>query len=49
LYRYEFTTRAEKTATGAYWKRTLLGEYLRPIALDTPGFVEGLEQRGWRR
>jgi hypothetical protein len=49
LYRYEFTTRAEKTATGAYWKRTLLGEYLRPIALDTPGFVEGLERRGWQR
>jgi hypothetical protein len=49
LYRYEFTTRAEKTATGAYWKRTLLGEYLRPIALDTPGVVEGLERRGWQR
>ncbi len=49
LYRYAFTSSAEKRATGAYWKRTLLGEYLRPISLDTPGFVEALEQQGWQR
>ena len=49
LYRYEFTTRAEKKATGAYWKRTLLSEYFRPLSLDTPGFVEGLERQGWVR
>jgi lipase maturation factor len=49
LYRYEFTTADEKRATGAYWKRTLLGEYLSPISLDTPGLVERLERQGWRR
>jgi len=48
LYRYAFTTRAEKRATGAYWKRTLLGEYLPPISLDTPGFVQAMERQGWR-
>ena len=49
LYRYEFTTGAEKRTTGAYWKRKLLGEYMSPISLDTPGFVEGLERRGWKK
>ena len=47
LYRYEFTTRAEKKATGAVWKRTLVGEYFPPISLDTPGFVDRLKRQGW--
>lgn len=30
LYRYRYTTRAERHRTGAWWHRTLLGEYLPP-------------------
>ncbi|GIF97188.1 lipase maturation factor family protein [Catellatospora citrea] len=33
LYRYRFTTRAERRATGAWWHRTLVDEYLPPTAL----------------
>src|SRR5262249_50007189 len=29
-YRYRFTTREERKQTGAYWHRTLIGEYLPP-------------------
>jgi hypothetical protein len=31
LYRYRFTTDAERRATGAWWVRTLLGEYAAPL------------------
>jgi hypothetical protein len=34
VYRYEFTTPEEKRATGNYWKRTLLGEFLPPLSLN---------------
>ncbi len=34
LYTYRFTTLAEHRATGAWWKRQLLGLYLPPIALN---------------
>ena len=33
LYRYRFTTPAERRETGAWWSRTLIGEYMPPIAL----------------
>jgi hypothetical protein len=33
LYDYHFTTRAERRATGNWWKRTELGEYLPAITL----------------
>lgn len=33
LYRYRFSTRAERRATGAWWVRELRGEYLPPITL----------------
>lgn len=33
LYEYEFTTPEEKAETGHWWKRRLLGTYLRPVAL----------------
>ena len=38
LYRYRFTTRAERRATGAWWVRTPAGEFMRPLALrgDSP-------------
>ncbi|GHJ43849.1 membrane protein [Catellatospora sp. TT07R-123] len=33
LYRYRFTTRAERRQTGHRWHRTLIGEFTPPIAL----------------
>jgi hypothetical protein len=33
LYRYEFTTPAERKATGNWWKRTLVGEYFPAVRL----------------
>ena len=33
LYRYRFTTPAERRETGAWWHRELLGEYHRPVSL----------------
>jgi hypothetical protein len=32
-YRYRFTTRAERQATGAWWARDLAGEFLAPVTL----------------
>jgi hypothetical protein len=34
LYRYRFTTPAERRSTGAWWSRHLVGEYLPPLHLD---------------
>jgi hypothetical protein len=34
LYRYRFTTWAERRATGAWWVRTYVGEYLPPMRLE---------------
>lgn len=33
-YRYHFTTPQERTATGAWWKRTLIGEYMPPVKAE---------------
>ena len=33
LYRYRFTTPAERRETGAWWHRELLGDYVRPVSL----------------
>jgi hypothetical protein len=33
LYRYRFTTPAERRDTGAWWHRDLAGEYLPPVSL----------------
>ncbi len=33
LYRYRFTTPRERRQTGAWWSRSLVGDYLRPMAL----------------
>jgi predicted DCC family thiol-disulfide oxidoreductase YuxK len=33
LYEYRFTNFAERRATGAWWKRELIGEYLPPVSL----------------
>jgi hypothetical protein len=36
LYRYRFTTAEERRETGAWWSRTLIGEYMPPVALREP-------------
>ena len=33
FYDYHFTNFAERRATGAWWKREFIGEYLPPISL----------------
>ncbi len=35
LFRYEFTTRAEHRATGAWWRRSPVGTYAAPVGLRT--------------
>lgn len=35
-YRYRFTTPTERRATGAWWHRELVGEYLPPLSLSHP-------------
>jgi hypothetical protein len=37
LYRYRFTSRAERRSTGAWWERTLVGEYAPPVSLEGAG------------
>jgi Lipase maturation factor len=39
LYRYRFTTRAERRDSGAWWHRTRVGEYLPPLELGAAGEV----------
>jgi Lipase maturation factor len=34
LYRYRFTTAAERRATGAWWRRDLVDDYLPPLSRD---------------
>ncbi|MGP3984936.1 lipase maturation factor family protein [Streptomyces sp. KR80] len=36
VYEYRFTTRRERRETGAWWHRTLVGEFLPPVALAKP-------------
>jgi hypothetical protein len=43
LYRYRFTTRAERRQSGAWWHRELLGIYLHPVSLDA---LRGVERPG---
>lgn len=43
LYRYQFP----KNLSKGYWERQLVGEYLRPIAVDDAVLTEFLESRGW--
>ncbi|HEY3934903.1 MAG TPA: lipase maturation factor family protein [Gemmatimonadales bacterium] len=49
LYNYRFTTPEERRTTGNWWSRTLSGDYLRPLSLQTPGLIAGLEAQGWVR
>lgn len=34
MYRYRFTTPEERRRTGRWWSRTLVGDYLPPVALE---------------
>ena len=49
LYQYWFTSSEERRKTGNRWRRELVGEYMRPISLATPGLIESLEAQGWVR
>jgi hypothetical protein len=40
LYRYHFTTPRERSESGAWWRRELVGEYLPPVSLTAPQNVE---------
>jgi hypothetical protein len=42
-YRYRFTTRAERRASGAWWVRELVGDYLQPVSLA--GSADGRRSR----
>lgn len=37
LYRYRFSTPAERRESGAWWVRTRVREYVRPLSLPQPG------------
>lgn len=39
LYRYEFTSAKERAATGAWWKRTRVGDYLPAVSLRDVGIL----------
>jgi len=39
LYRYRFTTWPERRATGAWWQRTLVGEFAPAVSLRSAGRV----------
>ncbi len=47
LYEYHFTTPAERHRTGNWWKRSLVGLYFPPVALDNPRFQQVLRLEGW--
>jgi hypothetical protein len=34
-YRYRFATGEERRASGAWWTRELIGEYMNPVSLPT--------------
>jgi hypothetical protein len=40
LYRYHFTTRAERRESGDIWRRKLIGEYLPPLRARGDGSIE---------
>jgi lipase maturation factor 1 len=41
FYRYRFSTIEEHRATGAWWKRQLLGEYFHEISSERLGLATG--------
>ncbi|MBV9759103.1 MAG: lipase maturation factor family protein [Acidobacteriaceae bacterium] len=47
LYEYHFTTPEERKRTGAWWKRTLTGNYFPAVSMQTPAFRQVLQSQGW--
>jgi hypothetical protein len=47
LYEYHFTTPEEKRRTGAWWTRTLTGNYFPAVSMQTPAFRQVLQNQGW--
>ena len=47
LYEYQFTTPAERRATGQWWRRQFIRPYFPPVSLQEGPFRELLEQQGW--
>ena len=47
LYLYQFTTPAERRATGHWWKRQLAGRYFPAVSLEDEAFRTVLRQQGW--
>jgi hypothetical protein len=45
LYRYELTGPGDDDPS--WWRRRLLGEYLRPLARDDPALRDYLQRMGW--
>jgi hypothetical protein len=45
-YHYEFTRPGDGSRD--WWRRTYVGEYLRPLALDDPELRRFLEHAGWQ-
>ena len=43
FYHYRFTTRRERRASGAWWMRSRVGEYLPPYCLAPAGEPTGRE------
>jgi len=49
LFRYRFATPSEHAATGNWWKRTWVGEYVAPLALSRANAELSAERRAVRR
>jgi hypothetical protein len=47
LYRYRFSTAAERGQSGAWWQRELVGLWFPAVSLDSPGFRQILVDQGW--
>jgi hypothetical protein len=47
LYQYDFTTPAERRATGAWWRRELAGPWFPAVSLDDPDFQRVIAAQGW--
>jgi hypothetical protein len=46
FYRYRFTDRHQRRETGAWWTRSLVGDYLPPVALDGLDGLDRVATRG---
>jgi len=47
VYIYRFTTPEEKSETGAWWHRELVGTYFPAVSLHDSAFREALSRQGW--